>query len=178
MGAVIGGDAGWITLYQDKSGRTYIKGLWETRRKLMEMGMERNEFERLIKISAKIVAAEATRQAPVMTGRLAQSIRGMASKKFTVDGVAKRAYGGVVLGRTPYARATSYGMYHVAGEKAKSNNSKRGYATRVWRETVRGAKNAFMVKAREASKPRVVQFWSITIRNWIKRKGFEPGSGF
>ena len=71
--------------------------------------MERNEFERLIKISAKIVAAEATRTAPSVTGRLGVTIRGGASKKFTKDTVAMRAYGGVVLGRTPYARATSYG---------------------------------------------------------------------
>lgn len=177
MGATIGGETGFLTLYQDKSGRTYVRGLWETRRKLMEMGMERNLFEKFIKEMAILGAKEASRTSPVISGENAMMIRGMASKKYTVNNVSKRAYGGVILGRKPYSRALSYGMYHQAGFEARENNSKRGYATRVWKETVRGRGNPFMVRAREKMKPVAVRLMNLRLKTWIKQKGFET-NGF
>lgn len=162
------GDSVGIYLSTDKTGRTQIKGVWETRRALMAMGMERNLFEKLIKQSAMIAAKQATKIAPVRTGKLATSIRAQASKKYTVHNQTKRAYGGVVLGRTPYARAVSYGQNYVAGQKAKAPNS-----TRVWRETKRTRGNTFMVRGREAAKPAIVRFWNMKIKQWTKSKGFE-----
>jgi len=173
-----------IYLKTDKLGRTSVQGLHETRRKLMAMGMDRNHFERLIKEAALIVARKATEKAPVVSGKLAESIRGQASKKFSktirssglsgafggTTTVAMRAFGGVVLGRTPYARATSYGTFHKAGEKAKSNTSSR--ATRVWRTTVRGKANPYMVEARNQSKPAIVRHFEIEIKKWIREEGF------
>lgn len=164
------GDSANVYLSTDKLGRTYIKGLNETRRALMAMGMERNEFEKLIKQSAIIAAKEATKMAPVRTGRLATSIRGQASKKYTSHGAVKRAYGGVVLGRTPYARAISYGQYFRAGTKSREGN--RNY----WK-TTRTPDNPYMVKAREKAKPAIVRFWRVRIALWTRKKGFET-SGF
>ncbi len=166
------GDSVGISLYTDTKGRTYIKGLHETRRALMAMGMERNEFEKLIKQSAMIVAKKAAQIAPVQTGRLAMSIRAQASKKYTSHGETKRAYGGVVLGRTPYARAVSYGRYYEGGRRSIAGN-------RTWKpgRTYRNRGNTYMVKAREMMKPIVVRFWRIKIAQWTKRKGFET-NGF
>ncbi len=164
------GDSVGISLYTDTKGRTSIKGLHETRRALMAMGMERNLFEKWIKQSAILAAREATKMAPVQSGRLATSIRAQASKKYTSHGATKRAYGGVVLGRTPYARAVSYGHYYQAGQKSVSGN-------RVWRETKRTRGNTFMVKGREKAKPAIVRFWRMKIDQWTKQKGFET-NGF
>jgi len=182
MATVLSGNPLGIRLIEDTKGRTYIKGLYDTRRKLMSMGMERNLFERLIKEAAIIAARQATVTAPVQTGALAMSIRGQASKKYTVHGVTKRAYGGVVLAgtptRVPYARRVSYGSYTVAGEAAKQNTSKRGYATRVWRETRRGPGNPYIVRAREKMKLKIVENYNNRIRAWIKKNGFESTGSF
>lgn len=164
------GDSVGISLYTDTKGRTYIKGLHETRRALMAMGMERNVFEKWIKQSAILAAREAIKMAPVQSGRLATSIRANASKKYTSHGAVKRAYGGVVLGRTPYARAVSYGHYYEAGKKSISGN-------RVWKNTTRSRGNAYIVKGREKAKPAIVRFWRMKIDQWTKQKGFET-NGF
>jgi hypothetical protein len=164
------GDNVGIFLSTDKLGRTQIKGLHETRRALMAMGMERNEFEKLIKQSAMIAARSATKLAPVQSGRLATSIRAQASKKFTSNGFNKRAYGGVVLGRTPYARAVSYGHYYKAGQRSVAGN-------RVWRETKRTRGNPYMVEGRERVKPEIVRFWRVRIALWTRKMGFET-NGF
>jgi hypothetical protein len=165
MGTVLSGNTEFIYLLQDTKGRTYVKGLWDTRRKLMEMGMERNYFENIIKESAKIVASRATRYAPVETGTLALGIRAFASKKYTIHGVEKRAYGGVVVAKGDYARRISYGFHSVAGTKSKAGN-------RVWRTTTRSKPNPYMVRAREDAKPGVVKYWNYRIDRWIKQKGF------
>lgn len=170
------GDSVGVSLYTDTKGRTYIKGLHETRRALMAMGMERNLFEKWIKQSAILAAREATKMAPVQSGRLASSIRAQASKKYTSHGATKRAYGGVVLGRTPYARAVSYGHYYQAGQKQIAP-PKDGREPRTWRETKRTRGNTFMVKGRERAKPAIVRFWRTKINQWTKQKGFET-NGF
>jgi hypothetical protein len=164
------GNAIGITLGTDKLGRTSIKGLHETRRALMSMGMERNEFEKLIKQSAIIGAREATRIAPVVSGRLAMSIRGQASRKYTSQGVSKRAYGGVIVGTKDYARAVSYGHYFEEGKKSVQGN-------RTWRKTSRTRGNSFMVKGREKAKPEIVRFWRVRIALWTRKNGFET-NGF
>lgn len=159
-----------VYLYTDKLGRTYVKGLHETRRALMAMGMERNEFEKLIKESAMITARFATQAAPTRTGKLAMSIRGQASKKYTTAGVTKRAFGGVVLGRTPYARAVSYGHRYVAGQQAKSTIGT--WKPRVWRQTKNTQPNRYMVQSRDRAKPFIVNFWTKRLDKWIEQKGF------
>ena len=182
MATVLSGNPLGIHLLEDTKGRTYVKGLWDTRRKLMSMGMERNLFEKLIKESAIIAAKQAARTAPVQSGSLAMSIRGQASKKYTSHGVTKRAYGGVVLAGTPtlvqYARRVSYGSYTVAGQPAKASTSQRGYARRVWRETRRGPGNPYIVRAREKMKPKIVAHFNGRIRKWIIENGFESTASF
>jgi hypothetical protein len=193
MATVLSGSTDFIYLLQDTKGRTYVKGLNETRKKMIEMGMDRNEFQKYIKDAAIVVAREAARTAPSISGNLGSSIRGFASKKVTktikASGLAgffggtvqvsRQVYGGVIEGGTPsriqYARRVSYGSYTVAGEPARSNNSKRGYATRVWKETRRGPDNPYMVRAREKMKPVMVQMLNGRLAEWIRKKGFSNG---
>lgn len=181
MGTVIGGFGGSIGLSRDTKGRTYITGLNETRKKMLAMGVERNLFEKWIKESALLAAKEATRIAPRNSGLLALSIRGFASKRFYIKsrttGTPERrfAFGGVFTAGSPkrvqYARRISYGLRHEAGQFAKA--TKAGSTTRQWRTTVRTPDNAYMVKAREARKPDMVELLNRKIKYWIKQKGFE-----
>ena len=136
-GTVLTGSTDGIFLLQDSRGRTYIKGLNETRQKMLAMGLDRNLFEKWVKQAAQIGANEAKRTAPRRSGKLSLSVKGWASK--TVDiknfstGVVDRrmVFGGVITagsGRVRnvkgggtvttgvlYGRATSLGMYHEAG---------------------------------------------------------------
>lgn len=190
MATVLGGSTTGIYLLQDTKGRTYVKGLNETRKKMVAMGMDRNEFQKYIKDAAIVIAREAARTAPSLSGNMASSVRGLASKKLTktvssgglagllggTTTVSRQVYGGVFTAGTPsrvqYARRVSYGSYTVAGEQAKQNKSQRGYATRVWKQTRRGPGNPYMVRAREKMKPAVVQMLNGRLAKWIREKGF------
>jgi hypothetical protein len=191
VGTVIGGSTDGIYLFQDTKGRTYIKGLNETRRKFLEMGGDRNLFEKWVKQSAIIAAKEATRTAPKITGALALSVRGYASKKAFIKnkvtgGVDSRMVfgglivsgsgrvrnvleGGAVVGQTTtgiqYGRAVSLGTYHVAGQQSANGN-------RTWRTTVRGKGNPYIVKARNKMKPVMVRLLNFQLNTYIKQKGF------
>lgn len=163
-------DKAWVEYKVDSKGRARVVGLGEdgmhvVRRELMAMGMERNLFEKWIKQSAVIAAREATKLAPVYTGRMALGIRGAASKKYTVAGQTKRAWGGVVVASTPYARRVSYGMRTVAGQRSIAGD-------RTWRKTTRSPSNPYIVKGREKAKPAIVHYWNNVITAWIKQKGF------
>jgi hypothetical protein len=192
-GTVIAGSAEGIYLLQDSKGRTYIKGLNKTRLAFLEMGGDRNLFEKWVKQSAIMAAREAKKTAPVISGKLAASVQGYASKKAFIKnkvtgGIDSRmVFGGVVTagsarvrnvikggvktGETrttgvQYGRAVSLGMYHVAGETSANG-------TRTWRTTVRGKKNPYIVKAREKMKPAMVRLLNFQLNTYIKQKGFE-----
>lgn len=179
MSSVIGGTAGGITLSTDPNGRTVVKGLEETRQKFLQMGGDRNLFDKWIKEAALVAAREATATAPRISGALALSVRGFASKKveirnFGTGSVDRRmVFGGVMTAgsvRVPYARAVSLGTYHQAGQRSVSGD-------RVWRTTVRGKGNPYMVKAREKKKSYMVTLLNFKLRTYIKQKGFDT-NGF
>ena len=188
-GTVVSGSTQGIYLLKDSKGRTYIKGLNATRQKFIEMGGDRNLFEKWVKEAAQVVAREATATAPVLTGKLAQSVRGYASKKaFTKNKVtggvdSRMVFGGIITAGSArvrnvigsastvttgiqYARAVSLGTYHVAGTPSQTGN-------RVWRTTVRGKGNPYIVKAREKMKPAMVRLLNFQLNNYIKQKGFK-----
>ena len=175
MGTVIGGSADGISLFQDTNGRTYVRGLNETRQKMLAMGMDRNLFEKWIKEAALVAAREATATAPRISGALALSVRGYASKKVNIrnstSGIvdSRMVFGGVMVAgsaRVLYSRAVSLGTYHQAGESSETGN-------RVWRTTVRGKGNPYMVKAREKKKSYMVTLLNFKLNQYIKQKGFE-----
>jgi hypothetical protein len=191
VGTVIAGSREGIYLLEDTKGRTYIKGLNETRLKFLEMGGDRNLFEKWVKQSAIMAAKEASRNAPVITGSLALSVRGYASKKAFIKnkvtgGVDSRmVFGGLVVAGSArvrnvirdgvseqvttgvqYGRAVSMGTYRVAGRASQNG-------TRVWRTTVRGKKNPYIVKARNKMKPAMVRLLNFQLNTYIKQKGFQ-----
>ena len=188
MATVLSGSTDGIYLLQDTKGRTYIKGLNETRKRMLAMGTDRNLFEKWVKQAAQIGANEAKRTAPRRTGKLANSVKGYASKTVDIKNYStgtvdrRMVFGGVITagsGRVRnvkgggtvttgvlYGRATSLGMYHEAGEKSFTGN-------RVWRTTVRGRGNPYIVKAREKKKPLMVQLLNYQITKYIKQKGFQ-----
>lgn len=188
MATVLTGSREGIHLLQDSKGRTYIKGLNETRQKFLQMGGDRNLFEKWIKEAAMVAAREATRTAPVVSGKLASSIRGYASKTVNIRNSATGAvdrrmvFGGVISagsGRVRnvagggsvttgvlYARAVSLGTYHQAGQKSVTGN-------RTWRTTVRGKGNPYIVKAREKKKSYMVTMLNYKLTQYIKQKGFQ-----
>jgi hypothetical protein len=192
VGTVIAGSREGIYLLEDTKGRTYIKGLNETRLKFLEMGGDRNLFEKWVKQSAIMAAKEATRNAPRVTGKLALSVRGYASKKAFIKnkvtgGVDSRmVFGGLVTSGSArvrntigagqvvdstttgvqYGRAVSLGTYRVAGTRSQTGD-------RVWRTTVRGKKNAYIVKARNKMKPAMVRLLNFQLNTYIKQKGFQ-----
>ena len=188
MATVLSGSTDGIYLLQDTKGRTYIKGLNQTRLKFLEMGGDRNLFEKWVKQAAQIGANEAKRTAPVLTGKLSRSVKGYASKTVNIKNSGTGAvdrrmvFGGVMVGGSgrvrnvkgggqtvtgvQYARATSLGMYHVAGQRSVDGN-------RVWRTTVRGRGNPFMVKAREKKKPLMVQLLNYQLNQYIRKNGFQ-----
>jgi hypothetical protein len=157
-----------LTYKTDSKGRSYITGLAETRKKLLALGMERNEFESMIKQAAIMVAAKAVKTAPVLHGRLAASLRGQASKKWSSKGVTKTTYGGVVLGRTPYARRVSYGAYTSGIRKI---TYKGVSIDAFWNNRSKG--NPYMVRARESMKRAIVSMFNQKTMAWIRAKGFE-----
>jgi hypothetical protein len=191
-GTVLSGSRDGIYLLQDSKGRTYIKGLNETRAKFLEMGGDRNLFQRWIKQAAQIAANEAKRTAPQGTGKLARSVRGYASKKAFVKNKktggldSRMVFGGVISAGSArdrnttdsagvvdttttgvqYARAVSLGTYRVAGTTSKNGR-------RTWRTTYRGKGNPYIVKAREKKKPLMVQLLNFQLNKYIKQKGFK-----
>jgi len=175
MGMVIGGSADGISLFQDTNGRTYVRGLNETRAKFLQMGGDRNMFEGWIKQAALVAAREATATAPRLTGSLAMSIRGYASKTVNIRNSGtgsldrRMVFGGLITAGSPrvlWARAVSLGTYHESGTTSKTGN-------RVWRTTVRGKGNPYMVKAREKKKSYMVTLLNFKLGQYIKQKGFE-----
>lgn len=189
MGTVTGGSPDGIYLFTDTRGRTKVLGLNETRQKFLDMGGDRNLFEKWMKDAAKVAAREATATAPVISGKLAASVRGYASKKAFVKNRttgsvdARMVFGGIIsagsarvrnvigsAGTTTtgvqYGRAVSLGTYHVAGAQSMTGN-------RVWRTTVRGKKNPYLIKAREKKRSYMVTMLNYQLNKYIKQKGFQ-----
>jgi hypothetical protein len=178
-----------VRVATNKSGNAYIAGLYGkdgVARKLRDMGLERNEFQKWVKQGALIVAARAASIAPVRSGDLAMSIRGYAGKKITPNNApARYLFGGVIIAQprvpgksTTYAKAVSFGRYYK-----QSNDFRRlgaiitGNTRGVRMESIRTKGNPYMRTARDQTRPAVVKMWNMNISRWIEKNGFET-TGF
>lgn len=146
----------------------------------MAMGIERNEFEKWIKQSAIISARHVGRRAPVLTGRLAMSIRGNASKKIKVKGgtETRRVFGGVVLS-TPKARLPRQRRdgSPVGADYFREYGRRISFGYYNPKTKKRTRPNPFMKDGLNSAKPSVVRYWQGRIKWWIEKKGFDT-NGF
>jgi hypothetical protein len=175
-----------VRLATNKSGNAYIAGLYGkdgVAQKLKAMGMERNEFQRIIKQGALIVAARAFQLAPRgETGKLGMSIRGYAGKKITPNNQpARYLYGGVIVaqpksetGSVSYGKAVSLGRYYKASKLSTRIAVKLlGDSSGVRMNAIRTKGNPYIRTAREQTREKVVKMYNKEIGQWIRKNGFD-----
>ena len=178
-----------VRVAHNKAGSAYIAGLYGkdgVARKLKDMGMERNEFQKLVKKAALIVAVRATRLAPVESGRLAESIRGYAGKKVTRNNQPSRyLFGGVIVASAKergaeysYAKAVSFGRFYKRSDLGSRIGARVFRDSRgVRQENIRTKGNPYIRTARDQTRTNVVKMWNKEIGRWIRKNGFDA-TGF
>lgn len=173
-----------VRIAHNKAGSAYIAGLYGPNgvaRKLKEMGLERNLFQKWVKQASIIVAQRATHLAPRDTGRLALSIRGAAGVKITPNNrPAQYLFGGVVIAQAKergatdsYAKAISFGRFykrsHVLDRlQARVTGNTKG----VRMQDIRTKGNPYLRTAKQQTRSGVVKMWNKEIGRWIESNGF------
>lgn len=174
-----------VGLRVNRKGQSYISGLYGpkgTIAQLRRLGMEQKEFQRINKISATIVANNAKKLAPVMTGALQRNIKPFASKRISQNNQpSKFIFGGVVVvdvkrrarrgegalireGKAAeiigYGKRISFGMYR-SGEKTASG------------DFIRLAPNPYLRTARNNARPAIVRMWQREVQRWLDHNGID-----
>lgn len=174
--------------WSKKTGQSYITGLYGSKgaiAKMRRLGAEQKEFQRINKISATIVANNAKKLAPVLTGALVRNIKPYASKRITQNNKpAQFVFGGLVVvdvkrrarrgegalireGKAAeiigYGKRISFGMYR-SPEKTRTG------------EPFRQAGNPYLRTARNNARPAIVRMWSREIQKWLDHNGIDTNS--
>lgn len=169
----------------NKKGQSYITGLYGPKgaiQKLRRLGAEQKEFQRINKISATIVANNAKKIAPVLTGALQRNIKPFASKKITQNNKpAQFIFGGLVIvdvkrrarrgegalireGKANeiigYGKRISFGMYRSPEKTANG-------------EPFRQAGNPYLRTARNNARPAIARMWAREIQKWLDHNGID-----
>ena len=156
-------------------GYVMLTGVRETRRFMLHMARDYKTYNSWMKRGAQIVAAEGRRLAPLKSGQLARKIDGKASARVVNKyGDKSTMIGGVVVANTPYGKSVSFGRYYPFG-RYTIRRSKTGPAFEGIRfESIRSDnKNNYLKRAREASKPHVVNLWNSLLKRYIEVNGYE-----
>jgi hypothetical protein len=156
-------------------GYVQLTGVRETRRFMLHMARDYKTYNSWMKRGAQIVAAESRRLAPIKSGQLARKIEGKSSARvLNKYGDKRTLIGGVVVTGTPYGKSVSFGRYYPFG-RYTIRRSKTGPAFEGIRfESIRsGNKNTYLKRAREASKPHVVNLWNSLLKRYIEVNGYE-----
>jgi hypothetical protein len=142
---------------------------------MLRIARDYRTYNSWMKQGAQIVANEGRRLAPIQTGKMARSLVGRASAR-VVDklGDKRTLIGGVVVANTPYGKSVSFGRYYPFGEYT-IKRSKTGPPFKGIRfESIRsGNKNPYLKRARENSKPHVVELWNNLLQRYLRLNGFE-----
>lgn len=169
----------------NRKGHSYITGLYGPKgaiQKLRRLGMEKKEFARINKISATIIANNAKKLAPVMTGALQRNIKPYASKRITsnnnppqyifgglvvvdVKRRARRGEGALIReGKANeiigYGKRISLGMYRSPQQTATG-------------EPFRQAPNRYLPIARKNARPAIAKMWAREIDKWLNHNGID-----
>jgi len=156
-------------------GYAQLTGMREVRRFMIHMARDYRTYNSWMKQGAQIVAAEGRRLAPAKTHRLASKVVGRASARVTAkNGGKSYAIGGVVIAATPYGKSVSFGRYYPFGFY-RIQRSKTGPAFEGIRyHSIRSDhKNTYLKRARENTKPHVVELWNNLLRRYIITNGYE-----
>jgi len=156
-------------------GYVQVTGVTQVRKFMLHMARDYKTYNKWMKMGAQIVAAEGRRLAPIKSGQLAMKIEGKASARVKDKfGAGRTMIGGVVVAGTPYGKSVSFGRYYPFGEYT-IRRSKTGPAFVGFRYTSfrSGNKNDYLKRAREASKPHVVQLWNVLLRRYIQINGYQ-----
>jgi hypothetical protein len=175
-------DFAGVGLGTNRKGQSYITGLYGPKgaiAKLRRLGMESKQFQRINKISATIVANNAKKLAPVLTGSLQRNIKGFASKRITPNNQPARSlYGGVVVVDVKRRAKRGEGALIKAGQSAEII----GYAKRIsfgmYRspdraangQAIRQAGNPYLRTARTKARPAIARMWSREIGRWLQKE--------
>jgi hypothetical protein len=174
-----------VRIAHSKAGSAYIAGLYGpdgVARKLKELGLERNLFQKWVKQAAMIVAQRATHLAPRDTGRLALSLRAASGKKITPNNrPAQYLFGGVVIAQAKergatdsYAKAISFGRYYAKSSLTKRIGAKfSGDSRGVRTAAIRTKGNPYLRTAKNDTRSAVVKMWNKEIGRWIESNGID-----
>lgn len=177
-----------VGLGVNRKGQSYITGLYGAKgaiQKLRRLGMEQKEFQRINKISATIVANNAKKIAPVLSGALQRNIKPYASKRVTSNNnPPKFIFGGLVVvdvkrrarrgegalireGKASeiigYGKRISFGMYRSPEKTATG-------------EPFRQAGNPYLRTARNRARPAIVAMWRREIQRWLDHNGIDTNT--
>jgi hypothetical protein len=169
----------------NRKGQTYLAGLYGSKgaiQKLRRLGAEREFFSRINKLSATIVANNARKIAPTLSGALQRKIKPFASKRITQNNKPSQfIFGGLVVvdvrrrarrgegtlikeGKSAeivgYGKRTSLGMYR-SPERSKSG------------QVIRQAGNPYLRTARTKSRPAIAGLWTREMRKWLEHNGID-----
>jgi len=156
-------------------GYVRVTGVKETRFFMLRIAKDYKTYNSWMKQGAAIVANEGRRLAPIKTGKMARSLVGRASARVTNKlGDKQTLFGGVVVANTPYGKSVSFGRFYPAGayeiKRSKTGTVFQGYRQNDIRSD---NPNKYLKRARENSKPHVVQLWNNLLQRYLKLHGFE-----
>ncbi len=174
-----------VTVDIDRKGRSYLSGLYGGKgaiQRLKRLGAEKEFFSRINKLSATIVANNARKIAPILSGALQRKIKPFASKRITQNNKPSQfIFGGLVVvdvrrrarrgegtlikeGKSAeivgYGKRTSLGMYRSPSQ------TKSG-------EFIRQAGNPYLRTARTKSRPAIAGLWTREMRKWLEHNGID-----
>lgn len=177
-----------VGLGTNRKGQSYISGLYGSKgaiAKLRRLGAEQKEFQRINKISATIVANNARKLAPVLSGALQRNIKPFASKKITQNNKpAQFVFGGLVIvdvkrrarrgegalikeGKANeiigYGKRISFGMYRSPERTANG-------------QAYRQAGNPYLRTARNNARPAIARMWQREIQKWLDHNGIDTNT--
>lgn len=156
-------------------GYVRVTGVKETRYFMLRIARDYKTYNSWMKQGAQIVANESRRLAPVTSGKLARSLVGRASARVVNKlGDKQTMFGGVVVANTPYGKSVSFGRFYPSGpyeiKRSKTGAVFHGYRANDIRSN---HPNTYMKRARENTKPNVVQLWNNLLKRYLKVNGFE-----
>jgi hypothetical protein len=169
----------------NRKGYSYLAGLYGSKgaiQKLRRLGAEREFFSKTNKISATIVANNARKIAPVLSGALQRKVKPYASKRITHNNKPSQfIFGGLVVVDVRRRARRGEGTLIKEGKAAEIIGYGKRISLGMYRspeksatgEVIRQAGNPYLRTARNKSRPAIAAMWTREIRRWIEFNGID-----